>query len=85
MLLRIVDLRERFGRSDDATASPSRDRAGAVGNCVDEPALEGELGAPEVFCFDVVCPMSIQISVVRCLSGCVRKVVVTGQEGRGVK
>jgi hypothetical protein len=32
MLLRIVDLRERLGRSDDATASSSRDGVGAVGN-----------------------------------------------------
>ena len=69
MLLRNVDLRERFGRSDDATASSSRDGAGAVGNWVDGAALEGELEALEVFCFDVVCPISIQVFAVRSLSG----------------
>ena len=62
MLRRIVDLRERFGRSDDATAS-SRDGVETTGNWVDGPALEGELGTLEVFCFDVVCPISIQGSV----------------------
>jgi len=31
MLLRIVDLRERFGRSDDATAASSRDGAESFG------------------------------------------------------
>ena len=63
MLLRIVDLRERFGRSDDATAASSRDGVEAVGRWVDGPALEGELEASEVFCFDVVCPISIRVSV----------------------
>ena len=57
MLLRIVDLRERFGRSDDATSPPSRDGVEAVGNWVDGPALESELEALKVFCFDVVCPI----------------------------
>lgn len=57
MLLRIVDLRERVGRSDDATASPPRDGVEAVGNRADGPALEGELEVLEVFCFDVVCPI----------------------------
>jgi hypothetical protein len=57
MLLRIVDLRERVGRSDDATASPPRDGVEAVGNRADGPALEGVLEALEVFCFDVVCPI----------------------------
>jgi len=63
MLLRIVDLRECFGRSDDATAASSRDGVEAVGNWVDGPALEGKLGASEVFCFDVVCPISMQVSI----------------------
>ena len=63
MLLRIVDLRERFGRSDDATAASSRDGVEAVGRWVDGPALEGELEASEAFCFDVVCPISIRVSV----------------------
>ena len=62
-LLRIVDLRERFGRSDDAMAVSSRDGVEGVGKWVDGPALEGELGGSEVFCFDVVCPISIQVSV----------------------
>ena len=69
MLRRIVDLRERFGRSDDATMPPRREGAEAVGNWVDGPALEGEMETPEVFCFDVVCPISIRVSVVRSLSG----------------
>jgi hypothetical protein len=63
MLLRIVDLRERFGRSDDATAASSRDGVEAVGSWVDGPGLEGELETSGVFCFDVVCPISIQVSV----------------------
>ena len=61
MLLRIVDLRERFEGSDDATAASSIDGVGAIGKWVDGPALEEE--ASEVFCFDVVCPISIQVSV----------------------
>ena len=63
MLLRIVDLRERFERSADATAVSSRDGVEAVGKWVDGPALEGEFEASEVFCFDVVCPISIRVSV----------------------
>ena len=63
MLLWIVDLRERFGRSDGATAASSRDGAESFEAWVDEPALEGELEALEVFCFDAVCPISIQVSV----------------------
>lgn len=63
MLLRIVDLRELFGRSDGATAGSLRDGAESVGGWADRPALEGELEALEVFCFDAVCPISIQVSV----------------------
>jgi len=63
MLLRIVDLRECFGRSDDTTAASSRDGVEAVGNWVDGPALEGVLGASEALCFDVVCPISMQVSI----------------------
>ena len=63
MLRRIVDLRERFGRSDDATTASSRDGVEAIGNWADGPELEGELGTVEVFCFDVVCPISNRVSV----------------------
>lgn len=63
ILLRTVDLRERFGRSDDATAASSRDVVEAVEKRVDGPAVEGELEASEAFCFDVVCPIPIQVSV----------------------
>ena len=63
MLRRMVDLRERFGRSDDATTASSRDGVEAAENWVDGPALEEELGALEVFCLDAVCPISIQVSV----------------------
>ena len=63
MLLRIADLRERFERSDGATAASSGDGVEVVGKWADEPALEGELGALEVFCFDVLCPISIRVSV----------------------
>ena len=62
MLRRIVDLRERFGRSDDATTASSRG-VDVIGNWADGPELEGELGAVEVFCFDVVCPISNRVSV----------------------
>lgn len=63
MLLRIVDLRERFGRSDDATVSSSGGGVEATGNRLDGPALGGELGVLEIFCFDVVWPISIQVSI----------------------
>lgn len=63
MLLRIVDLRERFERSDDTTAPSSGDGVEAVGSWVDGPAMEGELEALEFFCFDAVCPISIPVSV----------------------
>jgi len=63
MLRRRVDLRERFGRSDDATTASSRDGVEVIGNWADGPELEGELGAVEVFCFDVVCPISNRVSV----------------------
>ena len=62
MPLRNVDLRERFGRSDDATAASSRDGVEVVEKRVDGPALEGELEASKAFCFDVVCPIPIQVS-----------------------
>lgn len=81
MLLRIVDLRERFGRSDDTVASSSGDGVEVVGNWVDGPALEGELVALDIFCFDVVCPIAIQVSAVWSLSVCGGKVVVTRQGG----
>jgi len=61
MLRRIVDLRERFGRSDDATTASSRDGVEAFGKWADGPALEGELEVLEVFCFDVVCPILIRV------------------------
>lgn len=63
MLLRNVDLRERFGRSDDATEASSRDGVEAVERWVDGPALEGELEVSGALCFDVVCPIPIQVSV----------------------
>ena len=63
MLLRIVDLRERFGRSDGVTAASSRDGAEAVGNWVDRVEPEGGLETLEAFCLDAVCPISIQVSV----------------------
>ena len=63
MLLRSVDLRERFGRSDDATTASSRDGVEAVESWVDGPSLEGELGAFEDPCLDVLCPISIQVLV----------------------
>lgn len=63
MLRRMVDLRERFGRSDDATTASSRDGVEAVESWVDGPSLEGELGAFEDPCLDVLCPISIQVLV----------------------
>jgi len=63
MLRRSVDLRERFGRSDDATPASSRDGVEVIGNWADGPELDGELGVVEVFCFDVVCPISNRVSV----------------------
>jgi hypothetical protein len=63
MLRRMVDLLERFGRSNDATAASSRDGVEAVENWVDGPTLEEEVLTLEVFCLDVVCPISIQVSV----------------------
>lgn len=61
MLLRIVDLRERFGTSDEASA-PSGEGGEVVEIWRDGPALEGELESPEIFCFDVVWPIWIQVS-----------------------
>ena len=63
MLRRMVDLRECFGRSDDATTGSSRDGVEAVESWVDGPAPEEEFGTLGVFCLDVVCPISIQVSV----------------------
>lgn len=63
MLLRIVDLRERFGRSDEATVPSSADMVEEVGNWLDGPAVEGELEALDIFCFDGVWPISIQGSI----------------------
>jgi len=62
MLRRSVDLRERFGRSDDATTASSRDEVEVIGNWAGGPELEGELGVVGVFCFDVVCPISNRVS-----------------------
>lgn len=81
MLLRIVDLRERFGCSDDATTSPPRDGVEVVGNWVDGLASEGKFEALKGFCLDAVCPISIRVSVVRSLSGYSGEVVVTHREG----
>ena len=36
-----------------------------IGNWADGPELEGESGAVEVFCFDVVCPILNRVSVGR--------------------
>lgn len=63
MLRRIEDLRERFGRSDDATAGSSRDGVEAAGGWVDGPALEGGLEALGVFPLDVVCPIPVRVRV----------------------
>ena len=63
MPLQIADLRERFERSDGATAASSGDGVEVVGKWADESALEGELEALEVFCFDGLCPILTQVSV----------------------
>lgn len=62
MLLRIVDLRERFGTSDEATAS-SGEGWEVVGIWCDGPAVEGGLESLGIFCFDVVWPIWIQVSI----------------------
>lgn len=63
MLLRIVDLRERFGTSEEGSASSSVGGVGPVEVWLAEPAPEGELGALEIFCFDTVWPIWNQVPI----------------------
>jgi hypothetical protein len=62
-LLRSVDLRERFGRSDEATVPSSGDMVEEVGNWLDGSAVEDELEVLDIFCFDGVWPISTRVSI----------------------